>query len=165
MGDHDDARISDYLAHVEDLIAANGWAIQGVFSEPDDHGPAFAYTVGLSGPQFGHPELIVVGLDPRSAQIILNNLGERVRSGRRLHAGQQIVDLLRGGYQVELVTVDDASDDRAPLSVANLLYGNGRSVEALQVVLPDRNHQFPWDPEFADGSQPLLGQRTPRTAP
>jgi hypothetical protein len=47
---------------------------------------------------------------------ILNDFGERVREGQRLHSGQRIGDLLKdvdkGPVQVELVTVDDAADRR-----------------------------------------------------
>jgi hypothetical protein len=55
-------------------------------------GPPFAYTVGRSGAHFGQPELVVFGLDPDTAQTILNDLAERVRGGQRLHAGQRIGD-------------------------------------------------------------------------
>ena len=57
---------------------------------------------------------------------------------------------------------DDAADGRAPLSAATRLYGQGGPVDAFQVVWPDPNHKFPWDPNF-DGEmrarQPLLGRR------
>jgi hypothetical protein len=160
----DGARVTGYLARIEGIVAEHGWAVQGAFPRADDPapGPPFSYTVGLCGPRFGHPELIVVGLDPNTAQAILNDLGERVRGGQRLHAGQRVVDLLRGGYEVELLAVDASADERAPLSVANRLYGHGGLVEALQVVLPDQHHRFPWDPGFAAemrSVQPLLGRR------
>jgi hypothetical protein len=169
MGSFDDAWIPTYLARIEGIVAEHGWAVQGVFSHADDPapGPPFAYTVGLSGPRFGHPEFVVFGLRPEIAQNVLNDLGERVRRGQRLRAGQRIVDLLRGGYEVELLAVDDSEDERAPLYMANLLYGQGGPVDALQVVLPDQHHRFPWDPGFATGMrtlQPLLGRRRLRPA-
>lgn len=141
-----------------------GGAVHGVFPRADDPAPdsPFAYTVGLSGPRFGHPEFAVFGMDPDTAQTILNDLRERIRGGQRLHAGQRIGDLLQGSYEVELVLVDDTADERAPLSVANSLYGHGGTVDALQVVLPDRHHRLPWDPGFDAGMQamqPLLGRR------
>lgn len=167
--DDNDARTAGYLARMEGIIAVYGWAIQMVAPRADAPAlsPPFAYTVGLSRPQFGHPELLVFGLDPATAQVILNDLGERVRSGRRLHPGQRIGDLLQGGYEVELVAIDAAAGKRAPLSAANRLYGHGGSVDALQVMLPDPNHRLPWDPGFDPGMaarQPLLGRRA-ATAP
>jgi Domain of unknown function (DUF4262) len=172
--DVDDARTTAYLAGLEGIIAVHGWAIQAVLPRADDPtpGPPFAYTVGLSRPRFGHPELLVFGLDRGTARTILNDLGERVRGGRRLHAGQRITDLLRdlhgGAVQVELLRVDDAADRRAPLSVANRLYGHGRPVDALQVVWPDRHHRLPWEPGFdprMQPMQPLLGRRATPTGP
>jgi hypothetical protein len=161
-----DARTAGYLAHLEGLISEHGWAIQAVRPRADDPapGPPFAYTVGLSRPQFGHPELLMIGLPTDTAHTILNDLGEKVRRGERLHPGQRIKGLLRGGYEVELLAVDDAADPRAPLSVATRLYGHGGPVDALQVVWPDRHHRFPWDPGFDAGMramQPLLGRRAP----
>jgi Domain of unknown function (DUF4262) len=163
--DDRDGWTTGYLARIEGIVAEHGWAIQGVLASADDDpepGPPFAYTVGLSSPRFDHPELVVIGLSAGPAQAILNDLGERVRGGQRLHAGKRIGGLLRGGYEVELLAVDDAADERAPLSVANRLYGHGGPVEALQVVLPDEHHRLPWDPGFDAGMraiQPLLGRR------
>ena len=67
-----DARTTGYLARAEGIVAEHGWAVQGVFPRADDPdpGPPFAYTVGLSGPRFGHPEFVVFGLAaevPRSS--------------------------------------------------------------------------------------------------
>jgi hypothetical protein len=168
MDNVDDAGTTGYLARTERIVAEHGWAIQGVLPRADDPapGPPFSYTVGLSGPQFGHPELVVFGLDPDTAQTILNDLGERVRGGQRLHAGQRIGDLLQGGYEVELLAVEDSADERAPLSVANRLYGHDGPVDALQVVLPDQHYRFPWDSGFDAGMrmvQPLLGRRAAAT--
>ena len=117
---------------------------------------------GCLGHGSGIPSSSWSGWIPIPAQTILNDLGERVRGGRRLHAGQRIVDLLQGGYEVELLAVDDSADERAPLSVANRLYGHGGLVDALQVVLPDQHYRLPWDPGFAAEmrtAQPLLGRR------
>jgi Domain of unknown function (DUF4262) len=109
---------------------------------------------------------VVFGLDPDTARTILNDLGDRVRDGQLLHAGQRIGDLLQGGYEVELLAVDDSADERAPLSVANRLYGHDRPVDALQVVLPDQHYRFPWYSGFDAGMrtvQPLLGRRDAST--
>jgi hypothetical protein len=169
-----DAWITAYLAHLEGRIAEDGWAIHTVLPLLDDPDPdpPFAYTVGLSGPRFGHPELLVVGLGRDTTHIVLTDLCERVRDGQRLHAGQRITDLLEAvdgdAVQVELLRVDDAADPRAPLSAANRLYGHGGPVDALQVVWSDRNDRFPWDPGYDASLQPmqlLLGRPATPTDP
>src|SRR6185295_8302185 len=45
-------------------IAAHGWTVIGGFPTPEDPGPSFAYTVGLSGK--GLPEVAIYGLHTRS---------------------------------------------------------------------------------------------------
>jgi hypothetical protein len=174
MPDVGDAWLTAYQAHLEDRIAKHGWAIQPVLppvNDPNRH-PRFVYTVGLSRPRFGHPELLVVGLGADTAQIVLTDLCERVRDGQRLHAGQRISDLLEdvdgGELQVELLRVDDAAADRQPLSEAKWLYGHGVQIGALQIVWPDGNHRFPWEPGYDGtlrGIQPLLGRRTTPAGP
>ena len=171
--DVDDAWLTAYVAHLEGVIAEHGWAIHVVLSPGDDPvpDPPFAYTVGLSGSRFGHPELLVSGLGRDTAQIVLNDLAERVRAGQRLRAGQRFSDLLEGvdggEVQVELLRVDDAADPRAPLSAANRLYGYGGPIDALQVVWPDRTHRFPWEPGYdaMQAMQLLLGRPATPTDP
>jgi hypothetical protein len=172
--DVDDAWTTAYLDHLEGVIAEHGWAIHTVLSPADDPNPPppFAYTVGLSRPRFGHPELLVVGLGRDTAQLVLTDLCERVRDGQRLRAGQRISDLLENvdgaALQVELLRVDDAAADRAPLYVAKQLYGQSGPIDALQVVWPDHNRRFPWEPGY-DGAvremQPLLGRRATAAGP
>jgi hypothetical protein len=59
----------------------------------DDEWPEFAYTVGLFH-SFNHPEVIVLGLPGETAQAILNNLADVIRSGKRFAAGDQSDDLV-----------------------------------------------------------------------
>lgn len=80
----DEARFS--LHH---SIETYGWAIQYV--ESDRIARTWAYTVGLSA-GFDHPELAIVGVSQEIAAGTLNSLGELVRSGDRLEAGQALHD-------------------------------------------------------------------------
>jgi hypothetical protein len=57
-------------------IAAHGWTVIGVFSTPEDPGPSFAYTVGLSGK--GLPELAIYGLHAQIAHSVLNEVARRM---------------------------------------------------------------------------------------
>ena len=83
-----------YDAQIVEAVRKSGWFIQYVGGSlcsrpgcdcPQDDGPAFAYTIGLFG--LGHPELLIFGVDPRTAGEVLNDLGERVRSGAALMPG------------------------------------------------------------------------------
>jgi hypothetical protein len=120
--------------------------------DPDapEPSPPFAYTVGLSRPQFGHPELLVFGPDPdlNHARTILNALGERVRGGQRLHAGQRLGDVLGGGYEVELVRIDNP---RRPTGAAwgrHPVVRAGRHHRGAPGRDARRAPPVPWDPGF-----------------
>ena len=57
MCDHPGATDRDYHEHLREVIAAFGWAVQGV--EREGRHPPWAYTVGLTG--YRKPELVVTG--------------------------------------------------------------------------------------------------------
>lgn len=144
----------DYLTRVTDTIERHGWAVQGVLPNVGDTDPPFSYTVGLTN--FGHPEIIVFGVDPRDAGIaLLNNLGERVRAGRSFSHGEVPRNLLSGGYEPILISVLDLSR----LTVAQRIY---ESITALQLVLPDKGNRLPWHAGYTMDWQPVLGPGTVR---
>jgi Domain of unknown function (DUF4262) len=118
-----------YEAWQRDTIRHHGWALQPV--PGDEDGPPYVYTVGLSG--FGHPELILFATAPAIAAAVLNDLGELVRLGRGLAAGERIP--LRCG-DVHLITFPESADW---LFAANDLYRapGGPPVPALLVVPAD----------------------------
>lgn len=80
------SQVDQYDAWQRDTIRRHGWALQAVLG--DDTSPPFVYTVGLSG--FAHAELILFATSQATAATVLNDLGELVRSGRRLRAGEQV---------------------------------------------------------------------------
>jgi hypothetical protein len=84
-------QVDRYDAWQRETIRTHGWALQAVLGTCDiDDGdsPPFVYTVGLSG--FAHAELILFATSQATAATVLNDLGELVRSGRRLHAGEKV---------------------------------------------------------------------------
>lgn len=78
--------VDQYDAWQRETIRRHGWALQAVLGEEDS--PPFVYTVGLSG--FAHPELIIFSTSQTTAATVLNDLGELVREGDRLEAGDVI---------------------------------------------------------------------------
>ena len=61
-------------------VIHHGWFLQGVLPEPGRKGGGWVYTVGLLQ-NFGHPELIVTDIEYEVGGALLNELGEKVRSG------------------------------------------------------------------------------------
>ena len=66
-------------AQCDQLIAEYGWVVQQIGGGGIDE-PPWSYTMGLSH-GFDHPELVVVGLPPQRAIVLLNDLGRRVGNG------------------------------------------------------------------------------------
>jgi hypothetical protein len=145
-------------AWFRETIRRYGWAIQAVHSDWPSS-PSFAYTVGLTG--FDHPEIVVFGLATVSSRRLLNELGEKVRTGSMLRDGD-VIEL--PGLRVSLF---DLPNPREILFAANLIYQvpPDRSVSAVQVVYPDDCGAWPWEPDYAllAGLQPMPGQFSART--
>src|SRR6476661_8442033 len=79
-------QIDQYEAWQRETIRRHGWALQAVLG--DEESPPFVYTVGLAG--FRHAELILFATTQATAAVVLNELGELVRAGRRLEAGERV---------------------------------------------------------------------------
>lgn len=78
--------VDQYETWRRETIRRHGWAVQAVLGSEDS--PPFAYTVGLSG--FAHAELILFATSQATAATLLNELGELVRGGRPLVAGERV---------------------------------------------------------------------------
>jgi len=122
-----------------------------------EHGerPVFAYTVGMWH-SFGQPEIIVIGLPREVAQDLLDNLADEVDGGRRFGAGEQHGGLVRD-YPVRLLRVNDAQAAQW-LPLVGWAYERS-DVPCLQLVYPDKQGRWPWQPDVRDGFrriQPVL---------
>ncbi len=113
----------------------------------DEHGPGWAYTTGL---WHGHriPELAMFGLDVRLMHTILDDLGRRAVDGQTVAAGQERHDV--ASVPVVLKDVDHRWYE-AFFGTATGYYRTTR-FPFLQVVWPDRDGVFPWQP----GGEQLL---------
>ncbi|HEY1292876.1 MAG TPA: DUF4262 domain-containing protein [Chloroflexota bacterium] len=148
---------SKIRARVEDDIRRTGWHVTGVFPSEDGGVPTyFVYTAGLWG-TLQHPELIVFGLRPEVAHGIFSGVRERILKGERFEDGQ-FADRVVRNYRVYFHRVRN-DDDMYPTTSATAYYGH-RDYEVLQIVLPDMQDRFPWDPACDEKmrlTQQLLG--------
>ncbi|WP_165822019.1 DUF4262 domain-containing protein [Hymenobacter edaphi] len=122
----------------------------------DDYLPAFAYTIGLYR-TYQHPEIICLGLPESVLFAVLAKAHELVKEGRRLAPGQRYDDFLEG-YDVQFLPVDQAYYP-SHLGYAGWYYGSSWEFPVLQLVWPDKQHRFPWEPEANPNwkfKQPLL---------
>ncbi|GAA4544111.1 DUF4262 domain-containing protein [Amycolatopsis samaneae] len=140
----------DYLRYLRTVIERCGWIVQGV--EGAGKGPPWAYTVGLSERKL--PELVVTGLPPHPAGLLLNGMAAHASHAEPPGHGERFV--LRDGPEIEVVELTEPS---AHLVMAVGLYGPG--IRARQLVYPDDEGCWPWDADFRGGrgGQPVLGVR------
>ena len=142
--------VAEYLTGILDRIDENGWIVQSVLAE--DARPHWAYTAGLTGRAL--PELVVTGLDPYSAAMLLNAVAAESLLSGPPRPGQVLT--LRGLPPMEVVAVA-APSVHLPLAIS--LYGP--DVRALQLVHADAEGAYPWSLSYRDGhgGQPVLGVR------
>lgn len=145
----DESEDDDFVAGIEE----HGWQV--VLIPEDEEGPGFAYSVGLFR-TFGHPEIILFGLDLELMHGLINNMGEDVRGGAKFEPGRRVDDVLEG-YSVEFREVA-RRHHRDYFGYAGWFYGDDE-FPAIQCVWPDMEGRFPDEPEAPDAlreAQPLL---------
>ncbi|MFI6357979.1 DUF4262 domain-containing protein [Streptomyces sp. NPDC050743] len=133
-----------------DTIHQHGWQVMMI--PADDQGPGWAYTIGLWH-QHRIPELAMFGLDIGLMQTVLNDLGQRAVEGQALEADTERHDV--ASVPVVLKSVDYRWY-KAFFGTA-IGYYRKPPFPFLQVVWPNRDGAFPWEP----GGEDLLG-RQPR---
>jgi hypothetical protein len=163
-----DASYDDLDRRTIDSVLEHGWQVMLVASDAgcsdpghEDHsadhhgepGTAFAYTVGL-GHRFGHPELLMSGLDHRVMHHALNDVARRIMKGRRLAPGDALEGVLAG---VPLA-VEQVADEGLRETVTWSGWFHRRKPAALAIVWPGRNGVFAWQP----GSPEILDELQPR---
>lgn len=112
----------------------------------------FGYTVGLGRREPRHPELVLVGRWPHPEGILAAAVA-LIEDGAAFAAGDETDEVL-DGYPVRFAEVAASRRDEL-LGYARWAHG-GRSFEALQLVLPDREGRWPWEDGYDACPQPLL---------
>lgn len=142
-----------FMIRIQSIIDENGWAVQSVFPvQGQPVKPGFSYTVGLTPRDL--PEVLVYGLPPKTATMILNSVARSMTEGTLFVAGRPYAEL--ANMPVWFLDVDDLE----PLAVARKLYTD---VRAIQMVWPDPAGKYPWEDDFDQemlAVQPLAGPVT-----
>jgi hypothetical protein len=146
----EDDRERKVVSDIEDF----GWHVSLIME--DDDGPSFAYSIGLFQ-NFGHPEIIIFGLDLEVLHGMINIIGEEVRQGRQYADGESASGVLEG-FDVWFQVVARGHYHEY-LGYARWFY-KGDFFPVLQCLWPDRQGLFPSDPGFPD----LLRPRQPSLA-
>ena len=139
-----------------DDVGRHGWHAVHVHPYADRE-PYWTFTVGLPATR-DHPELIVFGLAEDVAHATLATAVENIEQGQRYRPGVAYDDEVLTGYPVRFVRARPhwyASF----LGYAQWFHESSGDFEVLQLVWPDRDGHWPWEPSWSlsAGAQPLLG--------
>jgi hypothetical protein len=142
--DHPESTMQEWMELIYAAVQANGWVVQFV----SDRTP-FAYTIGLH-PR-GLPELLVTGMPPERAKLVLDSVAQYLVEGGRPVPGERM--LIGGELLLDFVQVQHPD---AHLKFAVSIYG---PLQALQLVWPDDQGHRPWCAKFSNGGvrQPVFG--------
>jgi Domain of unknown function (DUF4262) len=136
-------------------VAKFGWHAISVTDRP----PEFLYTCGLMT-TFGHPEAIILGLNPRTAYSVLEVLAEDIRRGRSF-AAPGVYDGVLTDLPIAVRAVHPSQHELyLGYAMGHCRYtGNPGGLVAIQVFWPDKKGLFPFDGGCDPGvraSQPRL---------
>jgi hypothetical protein len=139
----------------EDVIREHvdryGWHVALVPAQPEAGRPPFAHTIGLHR-TFGAPEVICFGLDLATLHALLNLSGEALREGRQLELQLPFEGIL-SAYPVTFQPVDSRHlPDHLGYAI---WFHECRPFPVLQLVWPDQDGRFPWDPNCAETTRSL----------
>jgi len=144
----------------EDLIRQHidefGWHV--VLIEAEDDLPPFAFSIGLHR-TFQHPEIIMFGMSPRQLHAFINECGHQIKAGKRMPTDQHVHDILEGYPCVFKNVPRDQYYDHVGYA---RWYYEGDDFPLIQLVWPDRDGRFPWDPAASESfrhRQPALATR------
>lgn len=120
-----------------------------------DYLPAFAYSIGLWR-NYQHPEVICFGMTVKTLGALINDVADLVKEGKAMETGKNYDDFLEN-CPMQFLSVDRESYPDY-FGTALDIYDSD-DFPALQLVWPDRQHQFPWHADFDKAyqhDQPLL---------
>jgi hypothetical protein len=137
-----------------ELLARNGFALQGVVGPGGVEDPGcWVYTVGLLD-RAAHPEMIIAGASLEPSASVLSALAQSVLGGERFLVGETI-DLAPGIARVG--AVHPIQYELGTFNVWTQLQHRGdvraRELSAVQIVLPGELSPFgeaSWQPVLAD---------------
>jgi Domain of unknown function (DUF4262) len=141
------------IGHIEEF----GCSVVSV--KRKQHGLGWSYTIGVFD-TVGKPEIITVGLLPKTAHFALNQAAKLLRAGIDLTQGRHR-DLI-GEVECEFRPIDRKWIKQ--LMGWAVWYYDGDDFPVLQAVYPDLENRFPEDEGFDTGfEQPLMQSTAPMT--
>ena len=145
----------EFNKELDKSIAEYGWHVIKVMA--DEEGPGFCFSVGLFK-SFGHPEIIIVGLDLDLGHELINLMGDEIREGVKFEAGQYYDDIIEE-YSCYMLEVSKENYE-GWLGTA-IGYYQSEDFPVLQCIYPTVDNVYPWQeewPEEIEDLQPVLAE-------
>src|SRR5215204_4600967 len=129
---------------IAENIVKYGWHFMGVFSPADDPKPLapFGYSIGMA--EHGLPEFIIFGLRQDQAHAVVSNAVSEMRDN--LKAAPADGHVTNELASVPMIYRDVPAEDAAKEHTVQAEVRYGRAVPVVQIVWPDRDGKFPWEP-------------------
>jgi hypothetical protein len=154
--DHPSVRHEEDFEMFRSDIELGGYSVAAIIA--DETACDWAYSIGLHR-SFGHPELLLVGMEAPLAGAIIEVVASEVAAGRRIDQGDTVV--LDGGLALRAHRVDDlwcGLGDWFNLGREVMSAWGGRWPPSIQLIWCDADGRYPERP--GDPSwclrQPLL---------
>jgi hypothetical protein len=158
---------TDYERQIVECVEQFGCFAVSVSPLEASNGPHFTYSIGFTK-SLSQPEVIFFGLPADTAHALINDLFGMCQDGLKLDDGVR-VDNLVANYPIIARTVDESWIIQSYFASALWYHRTQMDAsfeQALQMVWPDAESVFPWQPGCADwvrADQPALYR--PRIAP
>lgn len=146
------ASVAEVLRDLWRKVEKFGWASVGVI--PDQEIPWLTYTIGFSKRFPECPEFAVSGIPGVAAQAVFRGMFDRMASGEIRHDEPGFSEQLLEGYPTLLIPVT-MQTAREHFTTASRVLGD--TPRYVQIVWPDKEHRWPWQPGYDSAPQKLYG--------
>jgi len=138
------------------VVEENGWCAEPVAAIEDPPTPGYTYSIGFET-TFGHPEVVIFGLQPVAARGLMEMMAEHLGAGGAIPVGV-FVGLLDNELPCAMLPMD--LEEFGPMFASAAHFHRDRAFRLSQFIWPDRNGALPWNPEYDERlrmAQPVLG--------
>jgi len=130
----------DLKAHIEGDLAQFGFSTLAA-KEPEGW---IAHTVGLT--ELGHPEILISGMHGQLCHMVFQKAYHAIKAGQHFKAGE--TDDTLGALTCAFKPLSLAAAEQFCWRVQEFYAGTTKTPTFLQLVLPDKQGNLPWQPGY-----------------
>lgn len=138
-------------------VATHGCHVMAVFPTKEHPGVPWAYSIGIPTTFPGAAEVIIAGLDPDTAHVIINTVVAAMRKGKTFADRQKARGIVKKQPLAFRKVAERYYDDY--VGQGQIYHQSDSNWPLLQIIWPDTQGRFPWQEGFEErfrAQQPLL---------